>query len=109
MKVEDMLVGKNNKRDYKCLDTLGNELRDGDLVTILFVRPPMFRIVATQAGGLATPNGVQPQAIRVVCDMNIIAAPGQRLQAVVKVVSPLSEALLDKMGIELAEPPTKPQ
>jgi hypothetical protein len=107
MKVEDMLVGKNNKRDYECLDTLGNELHDGDLVTILFVRPPMFRIVATQAGGLATPEGIQPQAIRIVCDMRIIGAPGQKLQAVVKVVDPLSEALLNKLANN--EPPTKPQ
>lgn len=108
MKVEDMIVG-NKKPNYKCLDTLGNELREGDLVTVVFMRPPMFRVVATQPGGLSTPNGVAPQMIRVVCDMNIMAGPGQRLQAVAKVVNPMSEALLDEMSKAQGEPPTRPQ
>lgn len=108
MKVEDMIVG-NKKHDFKCLDTLGNELHEGDLVTVIFTRPPMFRVVATQPGGLSTPKGIAPQMIRVVCDMNIIGGPGQKLQAIAKVVNPMSEALLDELSKTQEEPPTRPQ
>jgi len=93
-KIEELLGQKPPKM---IRDSVGNELLNGDLVTVLFNRPPVFRVIAAQTGGIATPNGPTPATVRLICDITVGCRSGDWMGSLLKVVNPQSEAAVSKI------------
>lgn len=93
-KVEEIL---GQERKVNLRDSIGNELKDGDFVTVLFNRPPIFKVVASELGGLMTPKGKTPSRVRLICDLTLTNQVGAEFGSVVKIVNPVSETLIGKI------------
>jgi hypothetical protein len=82
------------------IDCIGNKLLKDDFVTIHFNTTPIFRIIAVEAGGIHTANGITPAVVRVVCDMTLRQMPGVPFATLAKLVQPgtqqIVEAIADK-------------
>lgn len=84
------------------LDCVGVPIRKGDLVCIQFTRPPVAVVVASETGGLHTPQGQTPARIRIVLDMNLAQIPGQPFTSLVRVVGPQSQTLIENIADHLS-------
>ncbi len=85
-------------------DQLGNELHEGDFVTLATGQPLVFKVVAAQDGGLHTNSGQTPALVRIVSDMTIQTTPGGRIAALLRIVNPESEAII-KGALEASPKP----
>ena len=78
-------------------DALGNDLHEGDLVTMLSTQVPVFRVMKVDNGGLQTPQGVTPGVVIVGVTFTIRCAPGSPILNMARVVSPGSDAIVSKL------------
>ena len=76
-------------------DCLGNEITKDSWFALHFDRPLVFKVVAVEDGGLHTSNGITPAMVRLVCDVTLRNMPGLPFIALVKVVDPTQQQLLD--------------
>ncbi len=80
------------------MDCVGNELVANDLVSVVFNRQAIFKVVAVEQGGLHTANGVTPAVVRIVCDMTLRQMPGAPFSTIAKVPSPDAQKLVEAMS-----------
>jgi hypothetical protein len=81
-------------------DALGNDLHEGDLVTMLHSQIPVFRVMKVDNGGLQTPAGTTPGMVIVGVTFTIRCIPGSPILNIARVVSPGSDALVSKILTE---------
>jgi hypothetical protein len=78
-------------------DALGNELHEGDIVTMQSDRPIFFRVMKIDNGGIQTPQGVTPGVVIIGVTLTIRTIPGAQLPNIAKVVSPGNDELVKKL------------
>jgi hypothetical protein len=78
-------------------DALGNDLHEGDLVTMLATQVPVFRVMKVDNGGIQTPQGTTPGMVIIGVTFTIRCVPGAPILNVARVVSPGSDALVTKI------------
>lgn len=80
------------------LDCIGNELKPDDLVSVVFNRQAIFKVVAVEQGGIHTAQGMTPAVVRIVCDMTLRQMPGVPFSSIAKVPSPDAQRLVEAMS-----------
>lgn len=78
-------------------DALGNEIHEGDVVTLQSDRPIIFRVMKVENGGIQTAQGVTPGVILIGVQLTIRLAPGGQLLNLVRVVQPGNDELVSKL------------
>jgi hypothetical protein len=78
-------------------DALGNELHEGDLVTMLPNQPLFLRVMKVDNGGVHTPQGVTPGIVILGVTITLRMIPGVPVLNVARVVSPQSDAMVSKI------------
>jgi hypothetical protein len=78
-------------------DALGNELREGDVVTLVTDKPLFFRVMKIDNGGISTPQGMTPAVVVLGVTLTLRMVPGVPILNVAKVVAPGSDALVKSM------------
>jgi hypothetical protein len=79
-------------------DALGNELVKEMLVAVQLPFIPIFKIVSIEHGGIATPNGPTPAAVRIVSDFTLRQLPGSMFNNLVKVALPSHEKVIESIA-----------
>jgi len=87
-----------DEKALKPLDTLGNEIHDGDLVCWTPDRPILCRVTKAQAAELKIlTKSVEPGKVSFAFIMNVVFLPGQRITSLIRIVNPGSDALVNSL------------
>lgn len=78
-------------------DVRGNELQVGDIVTVVFRQPPLFKIIAIENGGIHLAHGITTAIVRCVCDMLLRQMPGIPFDSIIKTVEPSTVSIIEKI------------
>lgn len=79
-------------------DALGNDLHEGDIITMHPDRPLFFRVMKIDNGGVHTPGqGVTPGVVIVGVTLTLRIAPGVPILNMVRVVSPGSDEAVKRL------------
>lgn len=78
-------------------DALGNDLHEGDIITLVSDKPIFFRVMKVDNGGIQTPQGITPGVVVVGVTLTIRLVPGASILNVARVVSPGSDALVSSI------------
>jgi hypothetical protein len=89
-----MEMGQPSKPPKDCV---GNELHEGDVVTLHIDRPLIFLVSKIDNGGIQTPQGITPGRIVLGVNLTLHYAPGMPLLQVVRVVNPGSDKIVEKL------------
>ena len=82
-------------------DCLGNEIVKDCWVTMQPPFPVVWKAIAVEDGGLHTANGVTLAVVRLSCDITLRTAPGIPFQALVRVVEPSQQRILEGLSDSL--------
>ena len=80
---------------------LGNKIRKDDYCTVVFMTPPVFKVIAVEDGGIHTSNGITPALVRIVCDMTLRQMPGQIFGSLVQVIGPGNQEIIEAVADHL--------
>lgn len=78
-------------------DALGNDLHEGDIITLLPNQPLIMRVMKVDNGGIQTPQGVTPGVVLVGVTLTIRLVPGAPILNILRVMSPGSDDLVKKI------------
>ena len=75
-------------------DALGNELHEGDIITLISPKPLFFRVMKLEHGGIQTPQGITPGVLLIGVTVTMRFIPGAPLENIARVVSPGSDKVM---------------
>jgi hypothetical protein len=78
-------------------DALGNELREGDLVTMLPTQILVLRVMKVDNGGIQTPQGITPGMVLIGVTLTLRVIPGAPILNIAKVVNPGSDEVVKRL------------
>jgi hypothetical protein len=78
-------------------DCIGNEIVKDCWITMQPPFPIVWKVLAVENGGIHTANGVTPAVVRLSCDITLRSMPGLPFNALVRVVEPSQQKVLEGM------------
>ena len=84
-------------------DMFGQEIKEGDIVTVALPFPLTFRVAAVGAGGMMTPQGQAPSLVRLVADFTLRKFPGKPFMEMGLMRNPQAQVLLESLADNIAE------